>query len=558
VASWNWLNVCLKLRHVNEFVGPVWIITTVQFIEPREGSSRVDCWHGFAPNKYMGGNWGMKKLIGVSVLVACVVSFQNCSEVVFAPAADSLNQSSFSDTTIVETKMNTPISFNVEHSRAIAMGSLKIKPTGNEVNGNFEVLDLNNIQFKYTPNFGFRGRESVRVTVTDKYSNTIDLYVIVNVGNSFSDLEPALAIRGMGCIQCHANIKSNIITDFGYGNDYYFGVKPATSWWQSGGVYGDHGQSFGTMTIPADKTVVVPKANLPSVVATATGKTTIAKYVQDLFSKSTDASTQQVVVSEKDSVYIGAPTGADIEAATRLTPVERSRYYKNAVDSIALSGLVDQGTFFEASGRLDCDGDLVVRGPLYLENLNVNTVAGCRLYVIGSVFVYGPITYASGTSSNLQITSSKSISMGLGTVKNTAGKNCDPQDRYALDPAGYGSSSLVNRYSTFWTVPGNFVRQSAAPKEYGDSILAEAKLIEAKKGPLYDATCRSEGRLVSYEHLLLNAPIVHSRYEGDFKGTVIAEFSIMSLGMFKFEFDPVFKTVPVWPFLDSKLYLHVD
>jgi len=51
---------------------------------------------------------------------------------------------------------------------------------------------------------------------------------------------------------------------------------------------------------------------------------------------------------------------------------------------------------------------------------------------------------------------------------------------------------------------------------------------------------------------------VHSRYQGDFKGTVIAEFSIMSLNVFKFEFDPIFKTVPVWPFLDSKLYLHVD
>lgn len=500
----------------------------------------------------------MKKLIYSLVLVACVVSFQNCSEVAFAPAADSLNQSSFSDTTIVETKMNTPISFNVEHSRPIAMGSLDIKPTGNEVNGNFEVLDLNNIQFKYTPNFGFRGRESVRVTVMDKYSNKIDLYVIVNVGNSFSDLEPALAIRGMGCIQCHANIKSNIITDFGYGNDYYFGMKPATTWWQSGGVYGDHGQSFGSMTIPADKTVVVPKAALPAVVSTATGQATIAKYVQNLFSKSTIASTQKVVVSEKNSVYIGAPTGAEIETATRLTPGERSRYYKNAMDSVALSGLVDQGTFFEASGRLDCDGDLVVRGPLYLENLQVNTVVGCRLYVIGSVFIYGPITYASGSNSNLQISSSKSISLGLGTVKNTAGKNCDPTDRYAADPTNYGTSSLVNRYSTFWTTPGNFVRQSATPKAYGDSIIAEAKLIEAKKGPLYDATCRSEGRMVSYEHLLLNAPVVHSRYEGDFKGTVIAEFSIMSLGMFKFEFDPVFKTVPVWPFLDSKLYLHVD
>jgi hypothetical protein len=517
---------------------------------------RVECWHSFASNKIKGGNWGMKKLISVTVLVACVVSFQNCSQVAFAPAGDSVNDSSFSDTTIVETKMNTPISFNVEHSKAIAMGSLKIDPTGNEVNGNFEVLDLNNIQFKYTPNFGFRGRDSVRVTVTDRYSNKIDLYVIVNVGNSFADFEPALAIRGMGCIQCHANIKSNIITDFGFGNDYYFGSKGLN--WQSGAVYGDHAQNFGSMTIPADKTVVVPKAALPAQVATATGQATIAKYVENLFSKSTIASTRSVAVSEKNTVYIGAPTDSDIETATRLTPAQRSKYYKNSFNSVELSGLIDQGTFFEASGRLNCDGDLVVRGPLYLENLEISTNTGCRLYVIGSVFIYGPIEYLSDNNNNLQITSSKSISMGLGTVINAAGENCDPSGRYATDTAHNGTSSLVNRYSTFWTVPGNYVRQSASPKAYGDSIIAEAKLIEAKKGPLYDATCRSEGRMVSYEHLLLNAPIVHSRYEGDFKGTVIAEFSIMSLGMFKFEFDPVFKTVPVWPFLDSSLYLHVE
>lgn len=501
---------------------------------------------------------GIKSIGAVLFVAIAVVSFQNCSQVSFAPAADSLNESSFSDTTIIETKMNTPIDFDVQHSRPIAVGSLKVDPTGSEVNGTFDVLDLNNIKFKYTPNFGFRGRDTVRVTVTDKYSNKIDLFVIVNVGNTFSDLEPALAIRGMGCIQCHANIKSNIITDFGFGNDYFFGVKNDPNWWRSGGVYGDHDNKFGTMTIPADKTVIVPQAALPANVATATGTATLAKYIEKMFSQSTVASTRQVAVSEKKKVYIGAPTATDIELATRLTPAERSKYYKNASDSVALAGLKDQGTFFEATGRLDCDGDLVIRGPLVLEDLTVSTVSGCRMYVIGSVFIYGAINYTSGGNSNLQISSTKSISMGLGAVKNSSGQYCDTKDVYAVSPASYGSTSLVGRYSTFWTVPGNFVRQNPVPKNFGDSVLAEAKIIESKRGTLYDATCRPEGRAVSYEHLLLNAPVIHSRYKGDFKGTVIAEFSIMSLDVFKFEFDPVFKSVPVWPFLDSKLYLNVE
>jgi hypothetical protein len=501
----------------------------------------------------------MKKSIILTAVAACVLSFQNCSPVSFAVPDDTIEKSSFSDTTIVDTKMNTPVTFVLDHSQPIAVGSIKVEVISAAFNGTFEIVNLNDIQLKYTPNFGFRGQENARVIVTDKYSNSVTLYLIVNVGNSLSDFEPALAIRGMGCIQCHANIKSNIVTDFAYGDDYFFGVKPADTWWQSGGIYGDHGQSFGTMDIPSDKTILVPKANVPAVVKTATGKATVAAYVKSKLESSDIVNTKSVSVAEKNSVYIGAPTSAQMEAATHIGATERYKYYKNSASSLALAGLQDQGTFFEATGRFDCDGDLVVRGPLYIENLILNTNMGCRVYVIGSVFMYGTLDYrSSSASNNLQITSSKSISMGLGMTTGADGKHCDPTDRYAVEPAGYNVSSLVNRYSTFWTVPGNFVRQSASPKDFGDSVIAESKLIEAKKGKLLDATCRPEKRNVTFEHLLLNAPIVHGRYEGDFKGTVIAEFSVMSLGMFKFEFDPVFKSVPVWPFLDPKLYLHIE
>lgn len=58
-----------------------------------------------------------------------------------------------------------------------------------------------------------------------------------------------------------------------------------------------------------------------------------------------------------------------------------------------LSGLKDEGTYFSTSGTLLCEGDLVIRGPLYLDHLKLQTVEGCRLYVIGSVFIYGGIEY---------------------------------------------------------------------------------------------------------------------------------------------------------------------
>jgi hypothetical protein len=58
---------------------------------------------------------------------------------------------------------------------------------------------------------------------------------------------------------------------------------------------------------------------------------------------------------------------------------------------------------------------------------------------------------------------------------------------------------------------------------------------------------------------MFNAPAVHNRYVGNVIGTVIAEYALMSLGgRFKFQFDPVFRRVPVLPFLDHKTYLAVE
>lgn len=505
----------------------------------------------------------MKKrlLVITGASAALIFAFQNCSKVSFAVNEDSLASNSLSvNDKLIETSMNTPIEFEVEHGASIAGLQLRFEAsnTSAPLNGTIDIIDPVNFKFKYTPNYGFRGKDFAKASIKDKYGNEINFNLTAIVGNTLSALEPALAVRGMGCIQCHAQVASNIVTDFGYKNDYYFGQKPATTWWKSGGVYGDHGNSFNTIAMPADKSVIVPKAALPAYIATATNLSTLGDYIKNQLSLSATASTRGAKVLEKGTVYIGAPTDADISNAFKLASSERMKYFKDSDRAVELSGLQDQGTFFQNSGTLNCEGDLALRGPLLLDNLQINSKTGCRLYVMGSVFMYGPITYLNNDSErNLQITSTKSISLGLGDAKKS-GTFCEPDGRFAKDTANYGTSSLVNRYSSFWTVPGNFVRQSADPKAYGASVVAEAAVIQAKAGTLYDAACRSEGRNISFERILLNAPNVHSRYEGNVSGTIIAEFSIMSLGMFKFSFDPVFNQVPVFPFLDKKTYLDVQ
>ncbi len=73
-----------------------------------------------------------------------------------------------------------------------------------------------------------------------------------------------------------------------------------------------------------------------------------------------------------------------------------------------------------------------------------------------------------------------------------------------------------------------------------------------------DASCRPDGRSVSFERILLNAPIVQSRYQGRFSGTIIAEYTLMSLNTFVFAYDTTFDNVTILPFLDSKTYLDVQ
>jgi hypothetical protein len=38
---------------------------------------------------------------------------------------------------------------------------------------------------------------------------------------SVKTLQPALAVRGISCLACHGQMQANVITDFGYGNNWF-------------------------------------------------------------------------------------------------------------------------------------------------------------------------------------------------------------------------------------------------------------------------------------------------------------------------------------------------
>ena len=151
----------------------------------------------------------------------------------------------------------------------------------------------------------------------------------------------------------------------------------------------------------------------------------------------------------------------------------------------------------------------------------------------------------------------KAIAMGLGFTKNDQGRFCDPDSRYANEQASYNVSSMVNRFKTFYTVDSYSTREFADAKAFGQSVIDESITIEREQGQMMDADCRPDGKNISFERLLLNAPQIQSRYEGNFQGVIIAEIAIMRLGDFKFKYDPVFKTTPILPFVNQAEVLMV-
>jgi hypothetical protein len=378
---------------------------------------------------------------------------------------------------------------------------------------------------------------------------------------AIAEFEPALAVRTPTCIGCHAKIRSNIITDFGYGDRYFFGNKAAGGKFGTfeGHIYGDflggEPNKTGWITAEISKNVIVPKAEFDFDIASAGSKLpgeykqalqsrTLAQYLRELEKQKQNPA----AVIEKQIVYIGAADAATLETRFNIAAGsdERIKYVKTESKSPALSG-IEPGSgakFFTNTGEVVCDGDLLVRGTLFLKQPIIATSTGCRIYATGPVFLQGAITYknrgSSADKTNLQLVSAKAIMLGAGD------KSCD---------STYKDSPLSRRLisglavSTYWTREA--VRMSLTPPKWGEAVYAEGKQIP----DLEDAGCREDN--LSFSRLLLNAPQVHSRYKGDFKGLIIAELVLFRLGKSNFEFDPVFKSVPVLPRLKDTDYLVV-
>ena len=384
------------------------------------------------------------------------------------------------------------------------------------------------------------------------------------INTAIMEFEPALAIRASGCITCHAKIYSRYITDFGYGSPWFFGdpeggnkVGPF-----NGHIYGDfiaEAGKTGLLTSEFNNEILVPKAeidfNLRDAADTglanqpsyqeALASDSLSKYIQALENQKSNPAT----VIEKNKVFIGAPDTATLEARFGITPGSgvNLKYIKSdshaSADFKGIELSANDG-YYTNSSEIVCDGDLFVRGILFLNKTSLLTNTGCRIYAAGPVFLQNAVTFESSNAesdrANLQLVSSEAIFLGIGQKKCNKSATPDPLSaRLLLTPA---LPSIFTRSKD---------RQSITPQTFMQNLYDKAASV-----PLEDSSCHDE--TLSLSGILLNAPIVHSRYSGKFRGLVIAEFALFFQGKSSYEFDPVFKKVPVLPRLKDSDFLVVE
>lgn len=513
----------------------------------------------------------IRGIVGAIFMGVLMVAFTNCgSQFSFSPTSDTLELTSLGGATnnekVVSTKKNSAVDFDFDVMKVKEGWTLSFDQENDQLRmlsdyGVYEVKAKGKINLRFTPKENFIGQEIVKIYLKDKYGNKVTGTINMTIGSVLSHMEPALAIRGIGCVSCHAQVASNFVTDFGYkgdskSNDYYFN---ASNTWKKG-FYGDHGAdtnsnsgAISTLRMFNGANMIVPKAFVPSEVISATNKKTLADFINYRLENSDSERTE---VREVASLTISAPSADRFRQVFKAHQGQNFKYIKENQYSPDLVGLTVQTDkqLFSITGTMICDGDLFLDGTLYINKGTIKSITGCRLYVTGSVFIVGGLTSQAANESselhNVQISSSRAITMGAGKIRKNS-QLCEKDGWYKDNYANSDISSLDIRLN-------HFVKYNAQTRDYAPDKLKSLILEEVNKlPPLYDATCESNGRNVSFSRVLFNAPWVMSRYYGNVQGSIVAEAALMALGNFKFAFDPVFKQVSILPMLDENEILNI-
>lgn len=334
--------------------------------------------------------------------------------------------------------------------------------------------------------------------------------------------QAVLAVRDISCAFCHAQVTSNVITDFAASTDdataehtyrklmYQLNYTPAAT-----DIMGDPQPLIGG-------NLIVPKADIPMIDDTsncgytndgaAKSKTKQKKSLSESLTKCAQpkfkwgASSERIIVKNKVSINpVSKPE--DIKAIVGSSKLSSSGMALVGDSKIAgITGTSQSG--FAAASNITCEGAVVFDGPVILKDASITTENGCRIYSTASIFVFGNTKVSdSSANANLQLMSPIfiGIDISLDDIKKRLLYTVNSQVRVSRGSGG----ELVSLISS-----------------------------DASK---LNITSQAGASSSAYARFAAAAPVVYSRHGGNFSGAIVAEHFIGRIGKLSFTFDPVFK-----------------
>jgi hypothetical protein len=414
----------------------------------------------------------------------------------------------------------------------------------------------------------------------------------------------------MACLMCHAKIQANVISDFGYGDDTVYlggssrylggtwastdnrsfdsdsniaGLPPAeqqySPWynnyidsWQSGAINGS--LYVPNVQVPQD-TLTGSSIRFPAVGVPSSWWTTPINLV-NLFntnytipggsytnwmtsapnpplSSGISPSSGNAPVIAVNQVQIMAPTESNLAAIeppsfSGLTSAIQADPSVVSGFAVASNATNTSSIVMNNSSISYCSGDVIVKGPLFLRGSFTifTTNSGCRIYVDGSVFIQNQITVLGANPSvnqpNLQISSTRAIMMGFDYQNLFYRLNTDPRN--------------------MWTRAGAETSYTATNALIINDEIAIANVAGPLAGGCNGNLCEGfygtgPGTTFNYSHMLLNAPVVESLYQGQFQGIIVSEIALFRLDQagnnFNLVADPVFVNTPIFPLFNFNI-----
>lgn len=444
------------------------------------------------------------------------------------------------------------------------------------------------------------GAHTHKFMIDDGNGGKVNFNITFTAENPLLAFKPALAVRNMACLNCHANIKGNIITDYRASSGQQVGLHGPEgagagdflngNWSWRARAFVSLNLHEGTYFVPKRTFMAKSQAaitgaftqgrdlkikDLPSwggnanpVDATAydstinVGANTIADYINAAVNHRTTGYFTEIkndsqfpkssVITQDTSIREVQDVKISGVSASQLSSVFGSafKYIRQGDDGYALKNFQQTGAYYSNTPDqwMECDGDIYVPGVVLLKNLKIKSKYGCRIHASGSVFVQAPVNTTVGrqgieydnAKAHLQIMSSKAVLFGLGDCSVKTLLHGDTVDHRIADERTT-TPTLVSL---------------GVPADY-DLFLGSDGEHTIKDVSNCESNYTDARRNVAFSKLLVNAQVVHSRYTGNFTGVIIADHMVGSLGKFAYEYDPIFTTAPIFPQIPSDWFFNV-